>query len=183
MPHITPAHLHVLINHIPIIGSPVIALVLAWGLARREDAVIRAALIGTVLIAAGTWLTNFTGDPAIDDIRHASWFQKPVVDTHEEAGDRANIAGIVAGVAALATLILARGGKPFLRPAVLGVLFALGVAAVLAGWAGWQGGKIRHTEFEVTPPVVAESSLLLVQVFARAASPGHCTCVAGYRGA
>jgi hypothetical protein len=158
MPHITPAHWHVLLNHIPIVGLPIIAALLLWGLARREDAVIRVALIGAILVAAGTWVVDLTGDPANHEIRSAAWYQKPVEHAHEQAGGRANIAAIVAGVAALATLIMARGGKPFKRPAALGVLFLLGVAAVLSGWAGWQGGKIRHSEFGLTAPPTAEST-------------------------
>jgi hypothetical protein len=153
MPHITPAHLHVLLNHIPIIGLPVIAGFLLWGLARREDAVLRAALIGAVLVAIGTFIVNLTGDPAVDDIRHTSWFQKEVVHEHEEAGDKANILAIVAGVAALATLILARRRKQFSRPLSFAVLFLVVFAAMAAGWAGWEGGKIRHTEFGAGPPV------------------------------
>ncbi len=156
MPHITPAHLHVLINHIPIMGLPIIAALLLWGLARREDAVIRAALIGTVLIAAGTWAVDLTGDPAIDDIRHADWFQKSVVHAHEQAGDKANILAIVAGVAAIVTLVMARGGRPFSRPLGFITLFLIVFAAMCAAWAGWEGGKIRHTEFGGTaPPAVS----------------------------
>lgn len=157
MPHITPAHLHVLINHIPIIGLPVVAGFLLWGLARREDAVIRAALIGAVLVAIGTFVVNLTGDPAIDDIRHADWFQRQVVHAHEDAGDKTNILAIVAGVAAIATLVMARGGKPFSRIAGSVTLFLIVFAAMAAGWAGWEGGKIRHSEFGTTPPPAAQA--------------------------
>lgn len=152
MPHITPAHLHVLLNHIPIVGLPVIAGFLVWGLARREDAVIRAALIGAMLIAVGTFVVNLTGDPAIDDIRNTPWFQKAVVQQHEEAGDKTNILAIVAGVAALATLVMARRGKPFRRPVAFITLFLIVLAALSAAWAGWEGGKIRHSEFGAGPP-------------------------------
>ena len=156
MPHITPAHLHVLINHIPIIGLPIIAALLLWGIARREDAVIRAALIGTVLIAAGTFVVNLTGDAAKDDIRDTPWFRKEVMKVHEDAGDKTNILAIVAGVAALATLVKSRGGKPFSRPFAFVTLFLIVFAAMCAGWAGWEGGKIRHTEFGTTlPPATA----------------------------
>ena len=150
MPHITPAHLHVLLNHIPIIGLPVVAGFLVWGLARREDAVIRAALIGAMLIAVGTFVVNLTGDPAIDDIRHLPWFEREVVRQHEAAGDKTNILAIVAGVGALATLVMARRGKPFSRPVAFVTLFLIAFAAMCAAWAGWEGGKIRHTEFDTT---------------------------------
>ncbi|HEY4099960.1 MAG TPA: hypothetical protein VGM20_03690 [Gemmatimonadales bacterium] len=155
MPHITPAHLHVLVNHIPIIGLPIVALLLAWGLARREDAVVRAALLLTILVAIGTWYTDYTGDDAKHDIRNNTWYNRAVVQRHEHAGDNANIAGIAAGVLAIGALILARGGKPVRRSASAAVLIVLIVASGLAGWAGYQGGKIRHDEFGLTPPPTA----------------------------
>jgi hypothetical protein len=158
MPHITPAHLHVLLNHIPIIGLPIMAALLIWGLLRREDAVIRVALIGTVLVAIGTWGVDLTGDPAIDDIRDQAWFNRAVVHAHEDAGDKTNILAIVAGIAALGTLVMARGGKPVSRPFAVGSLLLLAFAAMCAFWAGWEGGKIRHTEFGLTPAAAPDSS-------------------------
>lgn len=158
MPHITPAHLHVLLNHIPIIGLPIMAILLVWGLTRREEAVIRIALIGTVVLAACTWGVTLTGDPAIDDIREAPWFQKEVVERHEAAGDKTNILAIVAAVGALATLVMARGGKLFSRRMAFLTLALLVFAAMCAGWAGWEGGEIRHTEFGETPPRTAADS-------------------------
>jgi len=157
MPHVTPAHLHVLLNHIPIIGLPVIAGFLLWGLVRREDAVIRAALIGAILVAIGTFAVDLTGDPAIDDIRDLPWAQRSVIHAHEEAGDKTNILAIVAGVAALGTLVMTRGGKPVSRPFAFITLCLVVFAAMCAAWAGWEGGKIRHSEFGMTPGATAES--------------------------
>ncbi|HEY3933031.1 MAG TPA: hypothetical protein VGL65_00265 [Gemmatimonadales bacterium] len=152
MPHITPAHLHVLVNHIPIIGLPLVALLLAWGLARREDAVVRVALLAAILIGIGTWFADYTGDGAKHDVRNNAWYNRAVVERHEQAGDRTNIAGIAAGVLALGVLVLARGGKPARRDGAAAVLAVLIVASALAAWAGYQGGKIRHNEFGLTPP-------------------------------
>lgn len=159
MPHITPAHLHVLVNHVPIIGLPLVALLLIWGLARREDPVVRAALLLSVLVAIGTWFTDYTGDGAKHDIKNNSWYNRAVVSRHEEAGDRANIAGIAAGVLALGVLVLARRGKPVRRDGAAVVLVVLIAASGFAAWAGYQGGKIRHDEFGLTPPVAAATSV------------------------
>jgi hypothetical protein len=158
VPHITPAHLHVLINHIPIIGLPIILLLLAWGLLRREDAVVRAALIGTVLLAVGTWFTDYTGDGAKDDIRHLAWANKAVITAHEDAGDQAEMVAIATGVVALATLVLARGGRPMRRPLLFAVLVLLIGSSALAARAGWRGGKIRHNEFGLTPAASPDST-------------------------
>src|SRR4029079_13181681 len=135
---------HVLINHIPIIGIPVVALFLAWGLARREEPVIRAALIGAGILGALTWVTDLTGDSAKDDIEHLAWVNKDVVDEHEESADWANIAGIVMGLGALGTLMLARKGRPVPRSAALGVLALMVFETAVVARTGWLGGKIPH---------------------------------------
>ena len=148
---INNAHWHVLLNHIPIIGVPMVAILLAWGIARANDAMVRLALVATVLMAGTAWLANFTGGRAEDEIKDAkyAWVSRDLIEEHEEAGDKSQIAAIVTGVLALGTLILARGGKSPHRTATLGVLLSLGTTAVLLGWTGWEGGKIRHNEFGV----------------------------------
>jgi hypothetical protein len=148
MPVITPAHLHVLINHLPIMGVPLVALLLAWGLFRRQDAVIRAALCGAVLMAAGSFITDQTGDRAKDNIEHESWYRKDTVHEHEESADFANPAALATGVAALVLLLLARGGKPVSRGGAFGVLLALVLTGVIMARTGYLGGQIRHSEFQ-----------------------------------
>ena len=146
---INAPHWHVLLNHIPIIGVPMVAILLAWGLAKANDAMIRLALIATVAMAGAAWLADTTGgkaEDALDDAK-VTWFSEDRIHDHEEAGEKAEIAAIVTGVLALGTLVLARGGKPLNRLATRGVLLGLGTSAVLLAWTGWEGGKIRHDEF------------------------------------
>lgn len=152
MPIITAAHWHILLNHVPIIGVPLVALLLAWGLMRREEANIRAALYGTVLLAFATFVVDQTGDKAKADIRDQAWANRDLIHGHEEAADKALFAGITVGVLALGTLVLSRGGKPVRRDAALVVLAGLGATAVILAWTAWEGGKIRHSEFGLGAP-------------------------------
>lgn len=156
---INAPHWHVLLNHIPIIGVPMVAILLAWGLAKANDAMIRLALVATVLMAGAAWLANTTGGKAEEALEDAkvTWFSEDRIHEHEEAGEKAEIAAIVTGVLALATLVLARGGKSPNRLATRGVLLGLGTSAVLLAWTGWEGGKIRHDEFGMTPAGAAMS--------------------------
>lgn len=150
MPVITPAHLHILVNHIPVIGVPLVALLLCWGIFRRHDLVIRAALYGAILMAGGSFLTDQTGDGAKDNIKNEVWASKEAIEEHEDAADNANIAALVSGAMALVVLVMARGGKPVHRVGAMVVLFALVVTGAAMAKTGWEGGKIRHSEFQVT---------------------------------
>ena len=43
------AHLHLMVNHLPVVGTPVILALLLWGLVRRSRDIQRAALGGAVV--------------------------------------------------------------------------------------------------------------------------------------
>lgn len=149
---INAAHWHVLLNHIPIIGVPMVAILLVWGLSKVNEAMIRLALLATVVMGGAAWLVETTGGKAEDEIKDAkyAWVSRERIHDHEEAGEKAEIAAIATGVLALGVLVMARGGKPPHRSATYAVLLGLGVSAALLGWTGWEGGKIRHDEFGLT---------------------------------
>lgn len=158
MPFISPAHLHVLVNHLPIIGMPLVALLLLWGIVRRQDLIIRVALCGTILMAGGSVLADLTGDGAKDNIEHETWANRDVIHEHEDAAEFANIAAIVTGAAALILLVMARGGKPMHRAGAMAVLLALAVTGAAMARTGWEGGKIRHSEFQATAPSIIQGT-------------------------
>ncbi|MGH7583017.1 MAG: hypothetical protein ACREL5_07330 [Gemmatimonadales bacterium] len=151
MPYISPAHWHVLVNHLPIIGMPFAMVLLAWGLFLKQEQVVRVALLAIVLVAISAWVTDTLGDGAKHQIRDLPWANREVIQAHEDAGDKANIVSLVTGAAALVTLVLARKGKPVRRGFASGVLVLTLVSTGFLSYAGWQGGKIRHVEFGNTP--------------------------------
>lgn len=153
MPTINAAHWHLLLNHIPIVGVPLVAVVLVWGLARAQEALVRIALVGAVAMAAAAWLADTTGEPAEHEIKDAkyAWVDRRLIHEHEEAAEKAGLAAYLTGALALGTLVLARGGKPPHRGAASAVLLGLGITTALLTWTAWEGGKIRHDEFGLTP--------------------------------
>ncbi|MEP6591877.1 MAG: hypothetical protein ABJC19_11910 [Gemmatimonadota bacterium] len=150
---ITASHWHLLVNHIPIIGVPMIAILLVWGLATLNAGMVRLALLATVVMAGAVWLATTTGDNAKDELREAkyTWVSRHLIHDHEEAADKAQIAGIATGVLALAVLVMARGGKTPDRRGLYVVLVGLVATTGLLAWTGWKGGDIRHDEFGMTP--------------------------------
>ena len=62
---LSPAHLHLVLNHIPVLGTMLFApLVLVWGLLRRSRDVTQIGLLLAVLLAATTIPIYLTGEPA-----------------------------------------------------------------------------------------------------------------------
>ncbi len=140
------AHLHLLSNHLPILGTVFGLGLLGWAVLRRNDAVQRAALGSFVVVALLTLPAYFTGEPAEDVVEHAAGVAETSIEAHEAAALVALIGIELMGFLALVALYRARGGR---SPSVLATRAVLVVATVTAGLMAWTanlGGRIRHAE-------------------------------------
>lgn len=154
---INPAHWHLMLNHIPVIGSAFALGLLGWAILRRSEELKRAGLGAVALVAVLTAPAYFTGEPAFEAVMEileaTSEDEDPLVETHEDAAGIAFTSAALAGAVALTGLILGRGGKPLSGRIVVAVFVLTAVTAGLMGRAANLGGVIRHTEIRgVTVP-------------------------------
>ena len=141
----SPVHLHLLLNHVPVIGLIIVIFVLAAGFARRNDGIAKLGLVMLVGAALVTIAVYLTGEPAEEAIENLAGVSETLIHSHEEAAEAAFIATSIAGAAALA-LLLAYRRRQLARWA-LGASLAL--TLVVSGRMAWTanlGGQIRHTE-------------------------------------
>ncbi|HMV30796.1 MAG TPA: hypothetical protein PKA50_01645, partial [Gemmatimonadales bacterium] len=106
------AHLHLMFNHLPVLGTPLVLSLLLWGLIRRSRDVQRAALGAAVVVAALSYPVFLTGEPAEEQVEDAAWMQERLVHEHEERAEAALIAIMVTGALALVPLWQGRGDRP-----------------------------------------------------------------------
>jgi hypothetical protein len=140
------AYAHLLINHVPVLGTVFGVLLLAAGLWRRKSDLVVASLVTFLVCGLGAAAAVWTGERAEDLAEDLPGVTEEVVHEHEEAGEQARWASLLLGAAALAALLYrrrAQGGPRWLDALVL--LLAL-VAAGLMARAADLGGQIRHTE-------------------------------------
>jgi hypothetical protein len=153
---LSPLHLHLMLNHTPLLGALAAALLLVWGLIRRSPEVVRVGLIATVLVALLTIPVYLTGEPAEHRLRDlVPDIDRDIADDHEERAETAFFAILVTG--ALAVLALWRGratGDPGRGWTGL-VCAALVICFGLFAWTALIGGQIRHTELRANPPPAA----------------------------
>jgi len=150
---LSPLHVHLMLNHMPLLGALAAALLLGWGLVRRSPEVIRVGLIAAVLVALLTIPVYLTGEPAEHALRDLlPDLDRDIAHDHEERAEVAFIAILVTG--ALAVIALWRGratGSPSLGWTGL-VCAALVICFALFAWTALIGGQIRHTEIRAHPP-------------------------------
>ncbi len=108
---VTPAHLHLLVNHVPVIGSVAALMLLVWAMIRNNAELKRTALIGFVLVGISAFVADATGDGAAHMIKGLPEIERAKVHEHEEAADYAKMASGVLAAVSLVGLILATRKK------------------------------------------------------------------------
>ena len=153
------AELHLLINHLPVLGSVFACVLLITGRVARNDVVTRTGLFTMIFAALAGGGVFLSGEPAEHFVEKLAGYSESHVEAHEDAGKIAAIAlGLAGLVAAIALLRYRRTPVPG-GVSVIVLLSAL-IAAGFVGWTAYLGGQIRHTElrpdFETVPAGSAE---------------------------
>jgi len=140
------AHVHLMVNHVPVLGTVALTLLLAWALSRGARELSRLALWGTVVLAVATVPVYLTGEPAEGQIEHLPGVSENLIHEHEEAAEAGLIAVLVSGALAAGALWLSSRGQRAAGPLAALTLAGLLVSAGLFAWTAWTGGPIRHGE-------------------------------------
>lgn len=140
------ARVHLLLNHIPVIGALFGIAVLLGGIVKQSSELKKAGFVifvGIALIAVPVFRSGHPAEEIVEDMPGVS---ERVIETHEDAAKKAMIAVEITGILALISLAASRGSQN-----TPGSLVALLLAASLAtgglmAKTASLGGKIRHTE-------------------------------------
>lgn len=154
--NLNPAHLHLIVNHLPITGSIIALLFLAYGILLKSEAVIKATYWLLALIAVFAVLATQTGEGAESFLLDAKLANKDIIELHVQASDTAQWAMIVVGLVALSSLFIQ--GLKTLRSTPIFVFILLLIAASLMAWAGLLGGEIMHKEIRTENQLILPSN-------------------------
>ena len=137
-------HIHLLMNHFPVIGS-IFALILFAGTFYRKSVSLRFALWFTAGLGAAALVVYLTGEPAADSVEKLVGIAENNVDRHEEAAELATIVAGSLGALALIALVFFRRRE---IPRWIGGAGLVGMILLSAamGWTANLGGRIRHSE-------------------------------------
>lgn len=152
-------HLHLLLNHFPVIGVVLGVVLLAVALAKKSVELTQAGLCIFVVVALAAVPTFLTGEPAEEAVAPLPDVSEVLIERHEAAAKWALAAAVILGVVALAGLGLSRRsprtGKGI---ATMCLILSLVVCGLMMRTANL-GGQIRHSEIRgeaVYPPTTRE---------------------------
>ena len=140
------AHLHLALNHVPVIGLPIVLLLLGWAILRRSPELTKASLGLLVLLAIVTTVVQLTGEPAEELVEGLPGVFESMVEHHEEAALLGTIGMVVLGVVGVMGLWRLRGGRSLAPWYPAAMLMAGVIVSGMMGWIANLGGQIRHSE-------------------------------------
>jgi uncharacterized membrane protein len=140
------AHLHLLVNHFPIIGTLFGLGILIAGMLLKNNSVKNTAYILFILAAIFAAFSMGTGEGAEELVEDLPNIGKHIIHEHEEIAEKFALIMYVTGFLGLLSLYTSIKNHKLAKTfSIITLIFAL-IAAVFAKSVGTTGGEIRHTE-------------------------------------
>ena len=146
------AHLHLILNHVPVLGTLIAVLLLVTALVEKSDDLRRAALalfVGVALLAVPVYMS---GEPAEELVERLPGVTDQQLERHEDAALQALIAMGVVGCLSIGALAVTRRSPRGARSLTLATLVLGIVTSGLMARAALLGGQVRHTEIRAGAP-------------------------------
>lgn len=143
--NLNAAHLHIMLNHFPIVGVFIgTGLLTLWLLWRRDGLVVAGlwTLVGSGVAAVPVYLLGLEAEDVVEGMKTIT---EASIERHEEAALWALIGLLVLGAAA-AWALWRRRGSPLRRGAVIGIWVLALVVSGITAWTAERGGEIHHPE-------------------------------------
>lgn len=148
------AHLHLLVNHLPIVGLLIGTLVLIAGLTLKKSEVKLTAFGIYVFSALGSLAANATGEAAEEIVENISGISETLIHNHEEYAETYLILSIVLGAISLVGFVAELKKMKFAGVLTFFILLFALATSVSAKYVGTSGGEIRHSEIRTNANVI-----------------------------
>jgi uncharacterized membrane protein len=140
------AHVHLLVNHFPIIVPIIGFLVMLGGFYFRSEIIKRTAYVIFIVGAIFTIPAFATGEGAEEVVEHIQGIDKSFIKTHEEIADVFTVLSYILGGVSIFGIWASMKQKSYSNTlAIITISFSL-VVLFFAAKTGTTGGEIRHTE-------------------------------------
>ncbi len=140
------AHLHMVVNHFPIIGTILAIGILIAGLLSKNRSIINTSYVLFVIGAIFGILSMNTGEGAeelVDDMPGIGW---KIIHEHEELAEKMALLLDILGVLSLVGFYF-QYKKNAKEKLVSYIILLIGIASLFViQKVGTSGGEIRHTE-------------------------------------
>jgi uncharacterized membrane protein len=140
------AHLHLLTNHFPIIGTIFSTLILAYGILYKNQTVKNTGLVLFILTALLAIPAFKSGEGAEDVLESIGQKNQFYIDQHKELAKNSMWLCESIALLSLGALLNRNNKKKYIHALIIIILFAGLFNSALMVIAGNYGGQIRHSE-------------------------------------
>lgn len=139
-------HIHLLLNHFPIIGTLVVCSIMLWAVIKNDARLKNITAVLIIALSVFAFVVNQTGEQADEGVENIVGINEAAIEAHEEAATPAMVVHLLAGLLCIGYLLVERRKLPAAKNLFIGCFVLTLVAFGLMARAGYLGGKIRHTE-------------------------------------
>ncbi len=150
-------HIHLLLNHFPIIGTMLMVVVLAFGIFSNSRRTTKIALILLVVLSLISIPVYLTGEPAEHTVKNLPDVTRSIIHEHEESAEFAIWFMALVGVMAAITLVNLIVKEEINKVLVYGTLFLGIFTCTVMARTGYLGGLIRHSEIRDAKTIIDET--------------------------
>ena len=155
---INPAHLHLVLNHLPVLGVLFGTILLAVGLWRKNDTMRRTSLVVLLLTGVAAGAVYLTGEPAEELLENTAGVSERQIERHEDAAVAATSGAALLGLAALVLLWRSRRTGSMSSTLLIATFGLAVLTTVMMAWTANLGGQIRHSEITAAGVTATEAA-------------------------
>lgn len=140
------AHLHMVFNHFPIIGTIFGLGILITGIVTKNKSIKNVSYVLFIIAAITAYISMSTGEGAEELVEDLPSVGKKIIHDHEEIAEKLALVLYLLGAVSMLGLYTTskNHSKAKLVSFIVAVIAAAGI--VLGKFVGTSGGEIRHTE-------------------------------------
>ncbi len=152
------AHVHLLLNHVPVVGVGMGIVLLALGMAKRSEDLKQVSIGIFAALSFFIIPVYLTGSPTATLLKSIPGVSSAMIHQHSDAALVSTIALEILGLVSMGLLFLTHRGRAVPAWLEFTVLFlALGVQGLMV-WTANLGGEIRHPEIRPLAASAATSA-------------------------
>lgn len=141
------AHLHLIVNHLPIFSTLFGLLIIGWGLWKKNRAIQRIALVLFLLGAVSSFVAMETGEGAEEVVEeYTTGISHDAIHEHEEVAEIALWFAVITGVLSLLSIFGHRYNTRFQQTLNGVLIISATITLGMLLYTAYEGGKIRHPE-------------------------------------
>lgn len=150
----TPGYVHLLLNHLPVVGILAGIPILLIGLLRGQAILQKTALWIFLASAVFTVPVYFSGDNAEHEIEEYALVSEHELEEHEDWGKRSMWLGVALGLLSIVGFLQMSRNAAAAQKTIWAIFIFSLLVMVSHGITSMEGGKIRRPELRGEDPMV-----------------------------